>query len=62
MESRPLRLAAHVSEAWNEICWKQDAEFLDLVSKLIKVPVLELRELLEQSVEEGVEIWKPRLV
>lgn len=43
MELRPVRLAAHVSDAWNEICWKQDAEFLDLVSKLIKVPVLELR-------------------
>ena len=46
MEKRPLRLPAHLVDAFSEVCWEQDMLFISELSKLIDVPITELRKTL----------------
>lgn len=46
MEKKPLRLPAHLIDAFSEVCWEQDMLFISELSKLIDVPTSELRKTL----------------
>ncbi len=46
MEKKPLRLPAHLIEAFSDACWEQDMLFLSELSKLIDIPVSEMRKTL----------------
>lgn len=46
MSIKPLRLAAFTTEAFDEACWEHDMAFITDLSKIINVPIAELRKTL----------------
>ena len=46
MEKKNLRLPAFLIDSLDEACWEQDMMFITELSKLIDIPIMELRKTL----------------